>query len=153
MPNFERFTKRMVPLTKSPYVTLQKRGIMSLNKSAWVLMDSPAAVEFFYDAQEKIIAMRGIDPAAEHAYPMRGVKTDGPFVVSGTAFTKYYEIPTEVSTRYPAYIEDGYLCVDLKQEGTEVTSNRVRRDSKNAASDDADSATSGEGSPEASPLV
>ena len=48
-------------------------------------------------------------------------------MVSGTAFTKYWNIDTEVSRRYPALMQDGVLCIDLKAEGTEVTSNRRKK--------------------------
>lgn len=37
----------------------------------------PVAVEFLYNAEEQIIGLRKIDPIEEHAYPIRGVKTDG----------------------------------------------------------------------------
>jgi hypothetical protein len=126
VPNFETFTKRMVPLTKAPYVTIQKRGIMSLNKSAWVALGSPEAIEFLYDPEEQIIALKGVDPNVEHAYPIRGTKTDGPWIVSGTAFTRYFKIATDVSRRYTPYVDGDLLCIDLKMGGTEVTSNRVR---------------------------
>ena len=123
---FELFTKRMVPLTKAPYVTIQKRGIMSLNKSAWVALGEPEAVEFLYDADEKIIGLRGVLPTIEHAYPIRGVKTDGPWVVSGTAFAKYFDIETDVSRRYAVKFDNDIMCIDLKEGGTVVTSNRSR---------------------------
>lgn len=116
----------MVPLTKAPYVTIQKRGIMSLTKSAWVALGTPRAIEFLYDPDEQIIALKGVAEDVEHAYPIRGVDTDGPWIVSGTAFTRFFNIITDVSRRYPAYVEGDLLCIDLKLGGTEVTSNRVK---------------------------
>ena len=126
--NFEVFTKRMVPLVKQPSVTIQKRGTMSLNASAHAALGAPAAVELLYDADAGVVGFRAVSPESPHAYPLRAVgkKPDGPFVVSGTAFTKYYGIDTGVSKRWVAEIVDGVLCVNLRGEFAVVTSNRSR---------------------------
>ena len=131
MPDFETFKKRMVPLAKSPYVTIQTRGVMSLNAAAHAALGAPEAVELLYDAGAKIIGLRAVSPETEHAYPIRGMgsgkRHEGTsYMVSGTAFTKYYEIPTEVSTRYPAVLDDGILCIDLAKGGTVVTVTRKK---------------------------
>lgn len=128
MPDFQVFTRRMVPLKKQPFVTIQKSGTISLNTSAHALLGAPDAVELLFDAASQIVGLRSVDDLAEHAYPVRDVggKHEGPFVVSGVAFTKFYDIPTDVSRRWVAYLEDDILCVDLTTPGTEVTSNRAR---------------------------
>lgn len=133
MPNFEVFTRRLIPLVKQPAVTVQRRGNISINRAAFVAMGEPEAVELLYDATEQIIGLRGVPRTTDHAYPMRaqGGKDDGPYLVAGMAFTKYYGIDTSTSKRWPAAMEGGVLCIDLKQEGTVVTSNRgptARRD-------------------------
>jgi hypothetical protein len=135
VPNFETFTRRMVPLAKAPYVTIQKRGTMSFNAAAHAALNSPEAIELLYDPEERIIGVRGVDSSAEHAYPLRIMpgKHQSGFIVSGTAFTKYYGIPTDVSKRYPAKMDGDVLCIDLKQPGTEVTSNRNGRKSQSTA--------------------
>jgi hypothetical protein len=67
-----------------------------------------------------------VSKEAEHAYALRAQagKSVGPFIVSGTAFAKYYKIDTTVSRRWVAQLEGDILCIDLKEAGTEVTSNR-----------------------------
>jgi hypothetical protein len=124
--DFETFTKRMIPLVKKPFVTIQKRGTMSFNKAAQVALGSPEAVELLYDKVNDVIGIRAVDPSVEHAYPMRpqANKDDGPFIVSGSAFTKYYGIKTEEARRFSAEMEDGILIIDLRSEGQVVTSNR-----------------------------
>lgn len=98
---------------------------MSFNKAAHVAMGEPEAIELLYDVKEKIVGVRGVPREAEHAYPLRSApRSDGPFVVSGTAFTKYYGIDTTVSRRWVGVMNDGVLCIDLNTEGTIVTSNR-----------------------------
>lgn len=126
MPNFETFTKRMAPLAKKPYVTIQKRGTISLNAAAHAALGEPDAVELLYDRNERVVGLRAVSKEAEHAYALRAQagKNVGPFIVSGTAFAKYYKIDTTVSRRWVGQLEGDILCIDLKQPGTEVTSNR-----------------------------
>jgi hypothetical protein len=136
VPHFEVFTKRLVPLVKQAAVTIQKRGTMSVNRAAFVAMGEPEAIELLYDPTEKIIGMRPVPAETEHAYPVRAQsskKEDGPYLVAGTAFTRYYGIDTTVSKRWPVEMQDDVLCLDLKQQGTIVTSNR----SRSTAADDA----------------
>lgn len=129
MPNFEVFTRRMVPLAKKPFVTIQKRGTISLNAAAYAALGSPPAVELLFDPVEKVVGFRPTDEEAEHAYAVRAQsnKEVGPYIVSGTAFVNYYNIDTTVSRRWTAEVLDGILCIDLKQDGTVVTSNRNNR--------------------------
>lgn len=129
MPNFETFTKRMVPYSKSPFVTVQKRGTISLSASSFVLLGRPEAVELLYDAAERVIGIRAVDRDVEHAYPLRGTsakRDDSTFMLSGMAFTKYYGIDTTVARRYTATMQDDVLCVDLKDEGTVVIGHRSK---------------------------
>ena len=127
MPNFETFTKRLVPLKKQPLVTIQKRGTISLNKSAHIALGAPEAVELLYDQDEMIVGLHPVEATVEHAYPLRSAsgKDTGPFVISAIAFTKFYRINTDVSLRWAAYIEGDVLCIDTKSPGTPVTSNRA----------------------------
>jgi hypothetical protein len=129
MPDFQVFTRRMVPLAEKPYVTIQKRGNLTLNRSAHAALGEPSAVELLYDAKAKIIGFRAVPEDVEHAYPLRqqGGKDTGPFIVAGMAFTKYYGIDTTQARRFPAVMDDDVLCVDMNQPGTVVTSNRSGR--------------------------
>lgn len=132
VPQFETFKKRMVPLTKAPYVTIQRRGTMSFNKSAHAVLGSPEAVELLWDAEAQIIGVRAVEPSVEHAYPIRptgGAKDGdaGSYMVSGRAFVQYYGIDTSVSRRFPVVMDGDVLCIDLNGQATEVTSNRNGR--------------------------
>jgi hypothetical protein len=131
LSGFETFTKRMVPLGKSPYVTIQKRGLLSFNKAAHAALGEPEAVELLFNRAERVIAVRGVGDDVPHAYKFRhlgGHKEDpSTFIVGATAFTNHYDIPTEVSIRRPATEQDGVLLIDLKDEGVVVTGNRKPR--------------------------
>ena len=130
MPNFEVFTKGMVPVPKEPMVTLQKHGVLSLNAAAVAALGSPAAVELLYDRAEQIIGLRPAEAGAPNAYPVWSGKGSAPAQVSAAAFTRYYEIRTGLARRRVAVMNDGVLCIDLKQLGT-ITS-RGRKDAKPA---------------------
>lgn len=126
MREFETFKRRMVPLVRKPYVTIQKRGTMSFNKAAHEALGSPEAVELLYDKANHVMGIRAIDPSVTHAYPMRpqANKSEGPYIVSGSAFTKYYGIKTVEARRFSAEMEDEVLIIDLNSGGEVVTSNR-----------------------------
>jgi len=46
---FEVFDKRQAPLGKAPAVTIQRRGLMSLNRAAYNMINEPSTVELLYD--------------------------------------------------------------------------------------------------------
>lgn len=126
---FEVFDKRLAPLAKAPSVTIQKRGIFSINRAAHNLIGAPESVELLYDKEKEIIAMR---PSTEpHAYTIRPQSSSsdtGQTVLSATAFTQYFDIDTSVSRRYKPYERDGMLWIDLQGASVEVRGNRAKRE-------------------------
>jgi hypothetical protein len=128
LPGFEVFTQRSVPFGRRPYVTIQRRGTLALNDAAFDALGQPEAVELLYDAGRRIVGLNPVEPTVEHAYPVRSAGANTyTRVIAGTAFTTHFGIPTEVSRRWPARLDDGVLCIDLRTDGTEVTSNRTVR--------------------------
>jgi hypothetical protein len=129
MAQFDRFSRDQVARKRDPWVTIQKRGTISLNRSAYEMVGSPAAVELLYDADSRIVGLRECDPRDRDAVRVRSPtgKDAGPFVVSAMAYLRFYEIAFDGSRRWLAYLEDGVLCVDLRTQSLAVTSNRARR--------------------------
>lgn len=127
MPNFESFSRRMLPLKNEPHVTIHKRGTIALNRSAFASLDSPDAVELLYDRERNIMGLRPIDPKANNSYYVRrsSPSASGPWLISAMAFTKFYDIDTSVSLRWAPYLDAGVLCVNLSAAGTAVSSNRA----------------------------
>lgn len=125
---FEVFDKRMTPLAKAPSVTIQKRGVISLNKAAHDLVDNAETVELLYDRDRQVMALRAADDSSPHAYAVRNGSKRGPgqAIVSATAFTAHYGIDTAATRRWKPFVEDGMLCVDLTTEGTIITGNRTK---------------------------
>jgi hypothetical protein len=130
---FEVFHRQRAPLVLQPYVTIQKKGIISINEAAHAALQSPKAVELLYDREAKIMALRAADPETEHAYAVRPNGTAAKsYLIAGTAFTKYYGISTGVARRWAAQLQMGsdgkILVVNLNVPGTVITSNRSRGD-------------------------
>lgn len=133
LAGFETFTKRMSSTGKKPFVTIQKRGLLSINKAAYTAMGEPAAVELLFNPKERVIAVRPVAEEVNHAYPVRplgggGASDASSYLIGATAFTQYYEIPTEVSIRREVEIRDKVLFLDLKTEGVPVGLRRRAKD-------------------------
>ncbi|MFN2518031.1 MAG: hypothetical protein ABR604_03150 [Jatrophihabitantaceae bacterium] len=127
MTDFETFRKTMVALKREPTVTVQKRGTMSLNKAAQVMLGAPAAVELLYDATARTVGLRPVSARADHGYCLRSSTghDTGPFVISAMAFLHFYDIYPDETLRWTAYLADGVLCINLDDPAVPVTSNRA----------------------------
>ncbi|MGI8667345.1 MAG: hypothetical protein ACR2N4_15195 [Jatrophihabitans sp.] len=126
MPNFEVFTQRASPLAGVALVTIQKRGTLSLNRSAFAALCEPEAVELLFDRTARVIGLRHTQPEAAHAHLVRKpAGRGGPFVISAIAFIRFYAIDIDRSLRWQARLEHGVLCVELSSAATPVTSNRA----------------------------
>jgi hypothetical protein len=135
---FEVFDKRNAPLAKSPSVTIQKRGIFSINKTAHKMIDEAETVELLFDKENQIIGLRPTN-MSPNAYAIRPqtARATGQAILSATAFTQYYEIDTSVSRRWEPSVEDGILCIHLKGPSTEVHGNRTKKQADEPKGDDA----------------
>ena len=119
-------TARLLTLKTEPHVTIQKRGALSMNRSAFVALGSPDAVELLYDRQARLIGLRPVCPTADHAYQVRRSTRaeSGPWIISAMAFMHYYDIDIAKTRRWCAQLDHDVLCVDLNQEPTIVESTR-----------------------------
>ena len=131
LSNFETFTRRLAPLGNCPYVTIQKRGILSLNRIAFMALGAPAAVELLYNRTDQVVAIKGASIEVPHAHALRAVgraTVPNTYVLAAMSFLQHYGIASTKSLRREAGVSDGVLLIDLKVEGTLVTSNRSARD-------------------------
>jgi hypothetical protein len=115
MPNFETFTKKATRTGTGPLVSIQRGGVFSLNADAYALLGKPAAVEFVFAPQERIMGFRPATAEAPHAYVVRQQRGTASYLVSGRAFSKYAGIPLDHGVRYRAELVDGVLAVDLTE--------------------------------------
>lgn len=124
---FEVFDKRQAALGKAPSVTIQKRGLLSLNRAAHALIGAPDTIELLYDKDERVVGIRPVADDVPHGYtvrPQSNTKATGPVIIAGTAFTQYYSIDTATSRRWTPTVHEGILCIDLKEPGTALIGNR-----------------------------
>ena len=144
LQGFETFTRQMTPLGKKPYVTVQKRGLLSFNKAAYAALGEPKAVELLYNKAEQVIAIRAVAEDVTHGFPFRSLggeknKTaQTTFLVGATAFMNFYGIPAEVSTRREVKVENEVIFLDLKTEGVVVALNRRTKDASAEKPEDGD---------------
>jgi hypothetical protein len=116
---FETFTRQRRSLP--PFVTIQRKGVISLNRGSFEALDSPASVELLYDRDARLVALRKVDPSVEHAYQVRApAENRGTWLVSAGAFTSYYEIDTSQTVRRMARLEGDLLIIDINDPGVNV---------------------------------
>lgn len=130
------YEKGSAPIATVPSVTVQKRGLLSINRAAFALMKEPAAVELLWDADRRIVGLRPVPIEDPNAYPVRAQvanSTRGPLLIAGNLFTKFIGLNTDEAHRWTPYMEDGILCLDVSKPGAKVNSNRNAKESADAA--------------------
>lgn len=134
---YERFSGSHAPSNKTPSVTIQKRGMLSLNRAAYDLLKRPQAVQLYFSANEQAIGITPSDPKAPDAILLRKQRGSASYIIAGMAFCKWYDIDTSVARRYEAIAEEGDLYVDLKQPAKVVTSASTMRQQRVEETSDA----------------
>lgn len=143
---FEVYEKGTAPVSTTPTVTIQKRGLISLNRAAFELAGKPDGVELLWDPERKAIALRPTDLNNQNAYPVRaqGNNPDkGPWLIAGTLFTQYIKLDTTDAYRWTPTSEDNLLIIDVGKPGARAKSNRGRASEHRGA----DGNAVGEGEP------
>lgn len=135
---FKVFEKGSAPISTVPAVTIQKRGLFSLNDAAYKMLGEPEFVNFLWDADDKLIALQSTDEKDLNGYPARrqnSSKSTGPVLLAGSMFTRFIDLDTSQARRWTPEFKDGALVIDLKTEGALVISNRDRGHSKDQSSE------------------
>jgi len=119
MPNFVEFDRQdSHAIPDEPMLTLQRRGLISLNLAAFKALGEPSAVALLYDAAEGIIALRKVSRAYQNGYPVRKQPNSRSYLVGATGFTSYHKIDTDVPRRYMGRRYDDQLLGFVVAEGT-----------------------------------
>lgn len=130
---FEVFQKGSAPVSTVPSATIQKRGLISLNRMAWELLDRPEGVELLWDADRQLIGLRAAPLSGPNSYPVRQQSSSsdkGPVLIAGNLFTRHIGLDTTVAKRWVPEMRDGVLVIDLSKDGQTVISNRSRAGAK-----------------------
>jgi hypothetical protein len=110
---FETFTRQR-RAERQPFVTIQKKGVISLNRAAFEALGSPEFVELLFDPDVGLVALRRSDSSVDHAYQVRApVENHATWLISGAAFVSYYEIENSRSVRRAARMDGDLLVIDL----------------------------------------
>ncbi len=116
--NWEDFSRGTTVVADAPYVSIQKKGIFSLNRGARALLgdpEEPLHVRLRFDRTRQVIGIAIADPDAPNAYPVRAQRSHGAtWIIAGTAFCKKFGIPIGETRRYRARSISGpILIIDL----------------------------------------
>lgn len=135
---FVVYQKGSAPVATVPVVTVQKKGLIALNRAAYAMIGDPEAVELLWDEDRKIIGLRPSELTNPNAYPARpqsANSTKGPILVAGTKFTQFIGMDTSRAMRWIPTIEDEILCIDISKPGQPANSNRsAKADSEKTSS-------------------
>jgi hypothetical protein len=128
--DFERFDKRHIAISGSPFATIQRGGrVMTVNRVAYEMLGGPEAVELLYNKQNRVIGLRQVSPKEPFAFPLRGQGRKGRepsnYLVAVQAFTKHHHIDTRVAMRYPVEMQEDVLTIPLDR-GTVATGPRAK---------------------------
>lgn len=128
---FVVYEKGSSPAPTVPSATIQKRGLISLNRAAVDMLrgaadSDPEGVELLWDAERRVIGVRPARLDAPNAYPLRaqGNKKSGPFLIAGTMFTRFIGLDTSEARRWTPQVEGDVLCIDLNSPSAKVMSRR-----------------------------
>lgn len=128
---FEVFDKRAATSSKNPLVTIQKGGYFSLNKAAYKALGEPETVELLFNREEKLIGFRPVASDSPRGFPVRPQgERASTYMVTGRAFSKYYEIDSSIARRYGVEMQDGILVLNLKSPSVDVTGPRAAMKSR-----------------------
>ena len=120
---FEVFRRGSRAITKKAMISIGKRGAISLNRAAFTLLGgdpdaAPPTVEIMYDPEKKIVGLRISDPDGANSFQIRKANQSATYLLAGSAFTNYYDIPIgDSSTRYHAHdYGDGVVGFSLEED-------------------------------------
>jgi hypothetical protein len=118
------FSREAARSREEPMFTLQARGLLSLNSAVFRALGEPEAVELLYDAEERIIALRGADKGDPNAYAVRKQSGTQSYLVATQGFLSYHGIKPVIAQRFLAHdYGEGVWGLALT-EGRAVTNRR-----------------------------
>ncbi len=126
MPKFEEYERTVGSgwrKRQGPSVTVQRRGSLSFSQAAMEMLGNPGALVFLVDQDERLVGFRKAPRSARNARVVTSPFA-GTYTVSARALCTFLGLDLSEARRYPLAEIDGTPCIDLKQPGAIVTSNR-----------------------------
>lgn len=117
MANFEEFDRRSRPALLEPQITLQTKGLFSMNPASYEALGKPEYIVLLMDPEMRVMAFKAAEKDHVNAYPVRRPSTGSRAVaVSGRAFCIRYRISLDKTITFPAKMQGDLLTVDLKPQ-------------------------------------
>lgn len=109
-------------------VSLNTRGVFTINKLAFEALEKPEAVQLYYNEENKVIALKPVPKDEEFSYSVRKQGKNNSWLIGGKAFCTFYDIPTEKTVTFNKIelLEDGMMALDLK-DTSEVSTGRKKK--------------------------
>ena len=124
MYRFEKFS-RANRLSAHPMATIQKRGTLTINRGAYEALGQAPTVELYFDPGEKVLGLRPADPESPDAYPVRKQRNCRGYVVSLSAFCRFYGLDRSASRRYEVALVAGTLVIDPRKPAAVVSGHQA----------------------------
>lgn len=106
--------------TDLPRVTLNKKGILLLNKVAFRALDEPAAVKLFFDGNNQVIGIKAADIRHSNSFAVRQKDKWHNRIVCASPFCKHFQIHVETTILFNDVDIDskGLMKLDLRKSIT-----------------------------------
>jgi hypothetical protein len=114
MANWEVFKHQGGRSATVMRVSLNTRGVLTLNQVAFDALLTPVAVELLFDGDENLIGLRPTGKDVRHSYPVRKQGTNKSYLIGAKAFVNYYRIELEQTIAFnDVKIADGIMVLNL----------------------------------------
>jgi hypothetical protein len=113
---FEVFNEKVMATAGQAYVSIQKGGVIRMNRAAYALIGEPEQVELLFDAERQLVGLRPAKAGVPHAYVVRKHARGSSFLVSGARFASHYGIPIDAGRRWLASLDGDILCFNVGED-------------------------------------
>lgn len=96
----------------APHVSLDKSETIRINEAAYKAVGEPRWVEFLFDSEKQVLAIRACKTKRQHAYAV-GKKSKNKIISAADLFRKY-SISVDRTRRFRAEVREGLLIIDLQ---------------------------------------
>ena len=111
---YEKFTGGPnVPNNERIHVTINKMGVIYLNRNCHRMLGQPAAVHLFFNRIKDRIAIKKVQPLLADAFPLK--EKPGYYLIHASPFCRNYGIRLDTTEKFvrPDIDSDGILYLDL----------------------------------------
>ncbi len=124
--DFEVFNRYRSRSVKTPLVTIQRGGTISLNWAAFQALGKPKSIELSYSPSKRIIRLRKADSSDLRGIPVYQQGRSDCYTIAGLTFTKDYDIDISIARRYTGAVQGDFLLIDLNAPSIDATGPRAR---------------------------